>query len=226
MMRSILFGCATLLLALQPDSGAASSDLAVRAERLHTVSGAVIENGVVIVRGGKIAAVGPAATTPIPAGLRVIEVPVATPGLVDAHTVVGVAGHLNQDHDQDQLERSEPLQPELRALDAYDARERLISWVRSFGVTTLHTGHGPGAVISGETMVVKTRGGTVDEAVVLPRAMIAATLGESALYTEGQKSPGTRGKAVAMLRERSRARTGASLARSRAGARVATRCAP
>jgi imidazolonepropionase-like amidohydrolase len=129
-----------------------------------------------------------------------MNVPVATPGLVDAHTVVGLAGYLNQDQDQDQLEASEPMQPELRALDAYNAREPLVEWVRSFGVTTLHTGHGPGALISGETLIVKTRGNTVDEALIVERAMVAATLGDSS-KAHGGKSPGTRGKQVAMLRE-------------------------
>jgi imidazolonepropionase-like amidohydrolase len=206
MMRSVLlplalFSCASPGGATSPTASATVGDLAVRAGRLHTMSGPVLEDAVVIVRGGKITAIGPAASTPVPDGLRLLEVPVVTPGLVDAHTVVGLAGHLNQDHDQDQLERSDSLQPELRALDAYNARERLISWVRSFGVTTMHTGHGPGAVISGETLIVKTRGDTVDEAVLVPRAMIAATLGESALRENGKSSPGTRGKAVAMLRD-------------------------
>jgi imidazolonepropionase-like amidohydrolase len=137
----------------------------------------------------------------IPAGLAVLEAAVVTPGLIDAHSVVGLAGHLNSPHDQDQLEASAPIQPELRAIDAYDARERLVSWVRGFGVTTLHTGHGPGALVSGETMIVKTRGDTVEEAVVVPRAMLAATLGEGAVV-EGDKAPGTRSKAVAMLRSR------------------------
>ncbi|MFT5478286.1 MAG: imidazolonepropionase-like amidohydrolase, partial [Planctomycetota bacterium] len=91
--------------------------------------------------------------------------------------------------------------PELRALDAYNAREPLIEWVRSFGVTTLHTGHGPGSVISGETMIVKTRGDTVEDAMLVPRAMLAATLGEGALAKDKKKSPGTRGKAVAILRD-------------------------
>lgn len=179
--------------------GEPDGDLVVRAQELHTVSGGVIADGVVVVRGGRIAAVGPAAEVAIPADLPVVEAPVVTPGLIDAHTVVGLAGYLNQDHDQDQLEGSEPLQPELRALDAYNARERLVAWVRSFGVTTLHTGHGPGALISGETMLVKTRGTTVDEALLEPRAMVAATLGPSS-QADGGASPGTRGKQLAMLR--------------------------
>jgi imidazolonepropionase-like amidohydrolase len=128
---------------------------------------------------------------------------VVTPGLVDAHTVVGLTGFLNQDQDQDQLDRGEPVQPELRAIDSYNPRERLIEWVRGFGVTTIHTGHAPGALVSGQTMVVKTVGDTVEEAVVKPFAMVAATLGDDArpgTDAGSGKSPGTRSKAVAMLR--------------------------
>ena len=97
------------------------------------------------------------------------------------------------------LDRVAPIQPELRAIDAYDPSERLVEWLRGFGITTIHTGHGPGALVSGQTMVVKTVGRSIDDAVVLPTAMVAATLGESARAARGQ-SPGTRGKMVAMLR--------------------------
>jgi imidazolonepropionase-like amidohydrolase len=92
------------------------------------------------------------------------------------------------------------MQPELRAIDGYNPREMLVEWVREFGVTTIHTGHGPGTLISGQTMIAKTRGDTVDEAVVVPAAMVAATLGEDARAASG-KSPGTRSKMIAMLRE-------------------------
>jgi imidazolonepropionase-like amidohydrolase len=182
-------------------SAASAQDLVVRAGTLHTMAGDPITDGVVVVRDGKIAAAGAAAEIAIPEGMRVLEAAVVTPGLIDAHSVVGLAGHLNSPHDQDQLETSAPIQPELRAVDAYNARERLISWVRGFGVTTLHTGHGPGSLVSGETMIVKTRGDSVEEAVVVQRAMVAATLGEDAVV-EGDKAPGTRSKAVAMLRAR------------------------
>ena len=176
-----------------------AGDVAVRGETVYTMAGAPIRDGVVIVRGGKIEKVGPASEVPIPAGMRTLSARVVTPGLVDAHTVVGLTGYLNQAHDQEQIERSAPIQPELRAIDAYDPEERLVEWVRRFGITTMHTGHGPGALISGQTMVVKTRGATVDAATLVPAAMVAATLGDSARGADG-KSPGNRAKMVAMLR--------------------------
>jgi imidazolonepropionase-like amidohydrolase len=136
----------------------------------------------------------------IPAGFRVIEAAVVTPGLIDSRSVVGLAGWLNYDHDQDQLERSSPMQPELDARDAYNVREPLIEWVRSLGVTTLHTGHAPGQLISGQTFIVKTRGDNVDQAVLKPNAMVVCTLGSSG-FGSGGKSPGTRAKQMAMIRQ-------------------------
>ncbi|MYD72619.1 MAG: amidohydrolase family protein [Acidobacteria bacterium] len=162
-----------------------------------------MEDAVVIAGAdGAIDWVGPAADADIPAGVEVLEAAVVTPGLVDAHSVVGLAGALNSNvgpvRDQDQLDRSAPIQPELRAIDAYDAAETLVEWVRSYGVTTLHTGHGPGALISGQTMIVKPRGSNTDEAVIVPARMLAATLGNA--VTSNFDSPGTSSKGVAMLR--------------------------
>ena len=178
----------------------ASAQVAVRADTVHTMAGPAIADGIVLVGAdGKIERVGRAADVRVPAGYRALRARVVTPGLIDAHTVVGLSGMLNQPHDQMQLERSAPLQPELRAVDAYNARETLVEWLRRHGITTLHTGHGPGALISGQTMIVKTRGDEVDEAVVEPMAMIAVTLGDAGL-AEGDRAPGTRAKAVALLR--------------------------
>ena len=172
--------------------------LAVKGELVHTMAGDVIENGVVVMRDGLITDVGPAARVRIPKDARVLEAAVVTPGLIDAHTVVGLSGYLNQDQDQDQMERSDPIQPELRAVDAYNGRDFLVGWVRAFGVTTLHTGHAPGPLVAGQTMIIKTVG---DTAFPESAAMVAATLGEQAVRFAGNgKSPGTRAKAVAMLR--------------------------
>ena len=179
----------------------ASAQLAVRGKKIYTMAGPVVEDGVVIIREGKVAAIGRAADVAIPAGFKVLEAAVVTPGLIDARSVVGLAGYFNHKHDQDQLERSSPMQPELRAVDSYNTREALIEWVRGYGVTTLHTGHAPGELISGQTMIVKTTGNTVEDAVMVPTAGISLTLGPGSLRGGGQ-SPGTRGKQMSMLRAR------------------------
>ncbi len=180
-------------------SCAHAEDLAVQGETVHTMVGASITNGVVLIKDGRIISVGESNAVRIPVGTRTLKAKVVTPGLIDAHTVVGLSGVLNQPHDQEQLEKSAPIQPELRAIDAYNGRDPLVDYVRSFGVTTLHTGHGPGALISGQTMIVKTHPANLEQALINPAAMIAATLGSGAV-AERNKAPGTSSKAVAMLR--------------------------
>lgn len=176
-----------------------SGQIAVKGETVWTMAGAPITNGVVLITNGKIEAVGTAAQIKIPTTYRIINAKVVTPGLIDAHSVIGLNGYLNQPHDQMALDGSSPVQPELRAIDSYNTEDRLIEWVRGFGVTTVHTGHQPSALISGQTMIVKTIGKSSDEAAIVPLAMIASTLGQAGLAGPG-KSPGTRAKSIAMLR--------------------------
>ena len=180
-------------------SHSAQAQIAVRCDRVYTLAGPVITDGMVIIRDGKIAAVGSAAELVAPEGFLLLRAAVVTPGLVDAHSTVGLSGSFNTDHDRDQLERSKALQPSLRAVDAYNPQETLVSWLRSFGVTTVHTGHAPGELISGQTIIVKTVGTTCEEALMVSDAMVVSTLGQSA-RKRGKKSPGTRGKMMSLLR--------------------------
>jgi imidazolonepropionase-like amidohydrolase len=176
------------------------AQLAVKGDVIYTMAGAPIQNGVVLIRGSKIERVGSSSDISIPTDYKVISAKVVTPGLIDAHSVVGLSGIFNYTHDQDQLEKSDPIQPELRAVDAYNANERLVEFLRDFGITTLHTGHGTGALISGQTMIVKTHGTTVEQALVQPVSAVAFTLG--ATVRDNFQKPGTRSKGVAMLREK------------------------
>ncbi len=191
-MRAALF---TLLL-----PALACAQIAIQGDTVYTMAGAPIPNGVVLIRDGKIERVGSASQVPIPAGYKKLQAKVVTPGLVDAHSTLGLSGALNVPADQMQVERSSAMQPELRAIDAYNPREQLIEYVRRFGVTTIHAGHGPGILISGQTMIAKTAGNTVEEATIVPFAMVAATLGDGARESGAGKSPGSRSKAAAMLR--------------------------
>lgn len=203
-MPAARFSLLLALITFGPAAGPRAAEpaplVAVYGDVVHTMAGPPIEKGVVVIDGGKISLVGSALDISVPPAARVVRGRVVTPGLIDAHTVVGLTGYLNQEQDQDQLDTGEPIQPELRAIDAYNPRERLIEWIRGFGITTIHTGHAPGALVSGQTMVAKTVGATVDEAVLVPTAMVAVTLGDDARPADDKKSPGTRSKAVAMLR--------------------------
>ncbi|HXF42103.1 MAG TPA: amidohydrolase family protein [Pyrinomonadaceae bacterium] len=178
---------------------AAYAQIAVKGELIWTMAGEPIQNGVILIKDGKIEKIGPASQISIPNGYQVLSAKVVTPGLIDAHTVIGLNGYLNQPHDQMALDSSSPMQPELRAIDAYNSQEKLVEWVREFGVTTIHTGHQPSSLIPGQTMIAKTWGKTIDDVTLVPTAMVAVVLGNAAIAGQG-RSPGTRAKQIAMLR--------------------------
>ena len=177
-----------------------SAELAVKGDTIYTMAGEAIRDGIVLVEDGKIRAVGSESDIEIPDGWTTVSAEVVTPGIIDAHTTVGLSGLLNQKNDQEQVERSSPIQPELRAIDAYNARDELVDWVRNLGITTVHTGHGPGSLISGQTMILKTSQKNISDGVMVPFAMVTGSLGQGGLNRDGKKSPGTRSKSIAMLR--------------------------
>ena len=176
----------------------AHAQMAIRADTVYTMADAPVLDGVVLVNGTTIEAVGTTDELTIPDGYETLDATVVTPGLIDARGTVGVSGIYNVPADQDQLDTSAPIQPALRAIDAYNPQEELVAFVRSLGVTTVHTGHAPGALVSGQTATFATHGRTVDDALRDSLTTVAMTLGPQA----GQRfeSPGTRAKSVAMLR--------------------------
>ena len=192
---------ALLLAATGTLPAAAQAQHAVRADTLYTMTGdGPIVDGVVLIEGSSIAEVGPASDVDIPDAATVHEATVATPGLIDPRGTVGVSGLENISANQDQLDTSAPIQPALRAIDAYNPREDLVQFVRRLGTTTVHTGHAPGALISGQTATFSTTGSTVGTALVDSISTVAFTLGPDAQARF--ESPGTRPKGVAMLRQR------------------------
>lgn len=177
----------------------AAAQIAVAGDTVFTMEGEPLIDGVVLIRDGKIEQTGTRSSVAIPDHYELYEAEIVTPGLIDARSVVGLSGYYNQEYDQDQLEYSHAVQPELRAFDAYNAREKLVGFLRENGITTIHTGHAPGAVISGQTMIVKTAGQTVEEVIIDSTTALAITLG-SVVRTHFD-TPGTRSKGIAMLRQ-------------------------
>lgn len=175
------------------------AQIAVKGGMIYTMDGKTIANGVILIKNGLIEAVGPASEITIPAGYTVYENKVVTPGLIDARTVMGLSGLYNQPHDQDQLEKSDPFQPELRAFDAFNPQEELLAYARQFGVTTINTGHAPGALASGQMMIAKTWSPNQTANIMDSASYVAFTLGSSVSYI--YKKPGTRAKGISMLRQ-------------------------
>ncbi len=177
----------------------AAGQVAIHGDRVYTMAGEPLRDATILIKDGKIAAIGRSAEIKIPEDFETLSAAVVTPGLIDAHGTVGLSGLLNTKHDQDQLEHNAPLQPELRAIDAYNSADELVAWIRNYGITTVHTGHAPGELISGQTLITKTSGGPVKDTLLNPACAVAVTLTHSARRSH-DSSPGTRGKMISMLR--------------------------
>src|SRR5439155_5893323 len=112
-------------------------------------------------------------------GARLIRVAEVTPGLIDAHSVIGLTGALNIPADQDQDEGSDPNQADLRALDGFNPDEPLLEYLRQNGVTVVHAVPGRVNVIAGQTGVFRTSGHTALAMTLKFPAGLLVNLGET-----------------------------------------------
>ncbi len=177
--------------------------IAIIGGRIVTASGPDIADGVVLIDGGKVVAVG--RDLRAPEGARVIDAQgsVITPGLIDAHTHlgldeqgVGVAG-------DDTNEAVEPIAPHLRALDGINLEDIAFDDARKAGITSSEVKPGSGNVIGGQCVVIKHTGIIVDQVVLRAPSGIKAAMGENPKFTyrPQKKSPSTRMATAALFRE-------------------------
>jgi len=142
--------------------------LVVRGAKIYPITSPPIDNGVLVIRGGKIEAVGPANSVTVPANAQVIDASgkIVMPGIVDTHSHIGIIGNPPIAANQDANESSGPLQPQLRALDAINPAAAGIRVATSGGITTANIMPGSGNVIGGQTAYVKLRGNTIEEMLI------------------------------------------------------------
>jgi imidazolonepropionase-like amidohydrolase len=170
-----------------------SKSLAVYAGRVHTVAKGTILDAVILLEDGKITFIGPRKDFKLPAKTPVVNAAVVTPGLIDAHAVVGLTGALNfKKADQDQDEMSDPNQADLRVMDGFNPTEPLLQFVREHGVTVVHALPGPANVIAGQTGIFRTYGRTVDQMSIRFPAGILINLGEIPKSAYPGRLPNTR----------------------------------
>ncbi len=166
--------------------------------RILPISGSPIEDGVLLIQGSRIVAVGPRQTVTIPPDAVVTDCRgrVLMPGLVDTHSHIGqVEG----------ADSSAPIQPEVRVLDALNIRDARIQKAQAGGITTVNVMPGSGHLLSGQTLYLKLRDGKTTEDLLIRNA--DGTIAGGMKMANGTNSrrakpfPGTRAKSAALVRE-------------------------
>lgn len=139
LMRNTQLQALALLLATLPLAAQESADraLVLRGATVHPVSGPVIENGSLLVRGGKIVAVG--ATVETPAGAEIIDLSGKHlyPGFVHAGTQLGLT-EIDSVRGTVDLSEVGNLNPEQRAEIAFHADSLLLPTTLAGGVVAAH----------------------------------------------------------------------------------------
>ena len=168
---AIAFVVAVLMGGAKADE--AKKGVAITALRVIPVVGEPIDHGVILVRDGKIEAVGRAADVKVPDGYEVRDFPEgwATPGWVELHAHVG--GSMNDINDM-----VYPTNPEMRTLDTIVPNNPQLLAARQGGVTTMNFIPGSGTNMGGFGTLIKTAGDTVAEMTVrFPGSLKIAQLG-------------------------------------------------
>jgi imidazolonepropionase-like amidohydrolase len=126
--------------------------LALRGATVLTVTKGVIPNGTVLLREGKIAAIGPSSSVDVPAGAEVIDVAgrFVTPGLIDAHSHIA----------NDSINEGGTTVSSMTGMeDVLDPTDVNIYRDLAGGLTTANVLHGSANPIGGKNAVIKLRWG-------------------------------------------------------------------
>lgn len=178
------FGCAFL-------PGQTKETILLKGGKILTISHGTIDNGEILIRNGKIDSVGKGLR--ISEDTKIIEFQDSwiMPGLIESHTSLG-AGSRYEGSDADEV--SDPNMAQLKIIDAINPFNKNFEYTRMAGITSGMITPGRQNVIGGQTAVVKFKGKTVTEMIVLEPAGLKFSLGEGPKDTYGSKGqlPSTR----------------------------------
>lgn len=178
--------------------------LLIKGGLVKPIAGEDIPDGQVLIDGGKIVAVGK--DLDVPEGTEVYEAAgcIVTPGLVDAHTHIGLDEEAIRWEGADYNEMSDPVTPDMRGIDGINPQDEAFRLALQGGVTAAVTGPGSANVLGGTFVAIKLYGNVVDKMVLKNPAAMKAAFGENPKGCYGQngrKAPVTRMGVAALLRE-------------------------
>lgn len=184
--------------------------LLIQSGRLITMEDDTECIGDLLIEDGKIKAISssldPAAIF-IPEGeeLTVLDASgcLVYPGLIEAHCHIGITEAKMAAEGDDCNEVTNPLTPQLRALDAVNPMDAAFDDAVRAGITSVMAGPGSANVVGGQFLFMKTKGREIDRLCVLEPAAMKVAFGENPKVNYGgqSKMPGTRMAIAAMLRE-------------------------
>lgn len=173
--------------------------------KVITMTGQVYNNGYVLIDGDKIIDVGEKITTPIDINTELIDAEgmVVMPGIIDAHCHLGMWEDSMGFEGADGNEATNPITPQMRAIDGINPMDRNFIEAYEAGVTTVMTGPGSANVIGGQFAIIKTWGSRVDDMIVKSPAAMKIAFGENPkrVYNSKNQTPITRMGTAALLRE-------------------------
>ncbi len=178
--------------------------LLIKAGMLKPVTSPDIPGGELLLDGGKIAALG--RNLAVPEGTEVFDATdcLVTPGLMDAHTHIGLDEEAIRWEGADYNEASDPLTPNMRGIDGINPQDEAFRLALAGGVTAAVTGPGSANVLGGTFVALKLAGRVTDEMILKDPAAMKAAFGENPKGCYGQngrKAPVTRMGIAALLRE-------------------------
>ena len=177
--------------------------LALVGARIMTASDGAIEEGTLLIEGRTIEAVGADVDVPGDAETWDLRGKVLIPGMIDAHTHLGLCQDGVGASQSDEDEVGDPVVPHLRALDAINPEDIAFRDALKGGVTTVGVMPGSYNVICGQPAAVKVVGRTLEEMLVRAPVGMKIAFGErpKQVYGGMKKSPMTRMGIAAILRE-------------------------
>ena len=176
--------------------------LGIRDVNIVTITGGTIEAGQILIEDGKIRDFG--TEVDLSSCERIIDGKrrVLTPGLIDAHTHLGLSESGVGSEGRDTNEGTNPLTPWLSVRDGINMHDQSFDIFRRSGITTVGVLPGSGNILGGTGLALKCKGTIVDEAILRDPVGMKAALGENpkGLYGSLKKSPSTRMGNAALLR--------------------------
>src|SRR5215470_9289076 len=200
-----LLGMTILLVAAT--GWAQEKPVALKGGKLLTITHGVIENGTVVMQGGKIVAVGAANSTKIPAGADVIDAAGMTiyPGLIDSETALGLTEISAEKMTNDLIELSDEIMPHMHTADAFHAETALIPVARLNGITNAIISPDSEDTLPGQDCFIQLAGNSAPEMLLVRDIAMSLNFTGDQRRNKGgfekQKFPATRMGLAAQLRQ-------------------------